>query len=459
MIARGVCWSAATNPTTTNNKTTDGSGTGVYSSFISGLNPSVTYYVRAYATNSAGSAYGNEIRFTTAMAPVLPTVITRVVSFINSTTAQSGGNITAGGSAAVIARGVCWSTSANPNIADSKTTDGSGTGAFSSSLSGLTAGATYYVRAYATNSARTAYGNEVSFTTTTTPGSRDIYVGGSEFNGIKLVAKIWKNGVATSLTNGLSDAEANSVYVLGTDVYVAGYDGNVAKVWKNGGPTSLTNGSTIAAAHSVYVSGTDVYVAGYEYTGTKSVAKIWKNGVSTSLSNGLNYAEATSVYVSGTDVYVAGHDGNVAKIWKNGVAISLTNGSNYAEAKSVYIMGTDVYVAGYEGSVAIVWKNGVATSLTNGSNNAGAYSVYVSGNDVYVAGAENGPSHGIAKVWINGIETSLPGDHAFSVYVDGTDVYVAGYEDFFSTVGTVWKNGVATPVGSNGAVAYSVFVK
>ena len=98
----------------------------------------------------------------------LPTVTTNTVSNITPTTATSGGNIIADGGASVTARGVCWSTSQNPTVSNSHTTDGSGTGSFSSSISGLTANTTYYVRAYATNSVGTAYGNEVSFTTLST---------------------------------------------------------------------------------------------------------------------------------------------------------------------------------------------------------------------------------------------------------------------------------------------------
>jgi len=97
----------------------------------------------------------------------LPTVSTTVVSNIAQTTATSGGNITANGGAIITARGVCWSTSANPTIANSKTTDGTGMASFTSSLTGLTENTTYYLRAYATNSAGTAYGNQVSFTTLT----------------------------------------------------------------------------------------------------------------------------------------------------------------------------------------------------------------------------------------------------------------------------------------------------
>ena len=90
---------------------------------------------------------------------------TATVSAIATTTATSGGIVATGRGSSVTARGVCWSTTANPTIANSKTSDGTGTGTFSSTLSGLTSGTTYYVRAYATNSVGTSYGPEVSFTT------------------------------------------------------------------------------------------------------------------------------------------------------------------------------------------------------------------------------------------------------------------------------------------------------
>ena len=93
------------------------------------------------------------------------TLTTATVNTIAQTTAQSGGNITADGGSAITARGVIWSTTASPTIADSKTIDGTGKGNFSSSITGLAPYTTYYARAYATNSIGTAYGNEVSFTT------------------------------------------------------------------------------------------------------------------------------------------------------------------------------------------------------------------------------------------------------------------------------------------------------
>ncbi len=165
IMSRGVCWSTSANPTTTNSKTADGIGAGSFTSSLTGLIASTTYYIRAYAINIAGTAYGTELTFTTNAAPVLPTVTTTAMSAIAINTATSGGNVTNDGSASVTTRGVCWSTSANPTTANSKTTDGSGTGSFTSSLTSLTAGTTYYVRSYAINSVGTAYGSSVSFTT------------------------------------------------------------------------------------------------------------------------------------------------------------------------------------------------------------------------------------------------------------------------------------------------------
>lgn len=163
VTARGICWSTAQNPTTDNSKTSDGTGTGAFTSNLTGLTPVTTYYVKAYATNSSGTAYGLQVSFTTAAN--LPVVVTTPVTNVGSTTANSGGNVTSGGSASITARGVCWSTSHLPTTANSKTTDGTGTGVFVSAITGLTPNTVYYVRAYATNSTGTGYGSEHTFTT------------------------------------------------------------------------------------------------------------------------------------------------------------------------------------------------------------------------------------------------------------------------------------------------------
>ncbi|MCX6321955.1 MAG: hypothetical protein NTX93_09185 [Bacteroidia bacterium] len=165
VTAKGVCWNTSLDPTTTNSKTTDGTGIGSFSSSLTGLTAGTAYYVRAYATNTAGTGYGNQVTFSTNQI-ALATLTTTAITAITQTTAVSGGNITTDNGGSVTVRGVCWSTSANPTIAlSTKTTDGTGTGAFTSSITGLTANTTYYVKAYSTNSAGTAYGLEISFKT------------------------------------------------------------------------------------------------------------------------------------------------------------------------------------------------------------------------------------------------------------------------------------------------------
>lgn len=163
IIARGVCWSTTQNPTTMNSHTEEVTGTGVFTSVITNLSPNTNYYVKAYATNNAGTAYGNEISFSTTNG--YPAVTTTSATEITGTTATSGGNISSDGGYEITARGVCWSTSPNPTVANSHTSDSTGNGTFTSNLTNLSPNTTYYLKAYATNSITTSYGNEIMFTT------------------------------------------------------------------------------------------------------------------------------------------------------------------------------------------------------------------------------------------------------------------------------------------------------
>jgi uncharacterized protein (TIGR02145 family) len=164
ITSRGIVYGRTQNPTLADSTALSGSGSGVFSTTLSGLAPSTRYYARAFATVDLGTAYGNEVSFTTS-APPAATVTTTSATGITSTGATTGGNVTADGGAAVTARGVAYGMSQNPTTANSTTSDGTGIGAFTSTLTGLTASTLYYVRAYATNSVGTGYGSQVSFTT------------------------------------------------------------------------------------------------------------------------------------------------------------------------------------------------------------------------------------------------------------------------------------------------------
>lgn len=130
----------------------------------------------------------------------IPTISTNIISNITSNSATSGGTISFDGGATITSRGVCWSLSKNPTISDSKTSDGSGTGNFSSNIYGLNQGTTYYVRAYATNIKGIAYGNNMILSTYGNVSDID----GNSYLTIKIGTQFWmaENLKSTKYLNG-----------------------------------------------------------------------------------------------------------------------------------------------------------------------------------------------------------------------------------------------------------------
>jgi uncharacterized protein (TIGR02145 family) len=145
----------------------------------------------------------------------LPTVTTATITNITQTTATSGGNVFYNGGYPVTARGVCWSTNENPTLNDDYTTDGSGTGVFISEITGLTANTSYYVRAYATNSEGTAYGNQKTFLTDVVPcpGIPTVTYEGQVYNTVLIGNQCWlkENLNVGTMINGYSNMSNNGV--------------------------------------------------------------------------------------------------------------------------------------------------------------------------------------------------------------------------------------------------------
>lgn len=209
---------------------------------------------------------------------VLPTVTTTAITGITTTTATSGGNVTADGGATVTARGVCWSTSANPVASGSHTTNGTGTGVFTSSITGLTQNILYHVRAYATNAVNTAYGTDTQFTTTPAAGNiyyvknsgNDSNTGlsdaqawatiakvNSSFSGLSAGNQILFNkgdtfyGTITIAKSGISGSPiVISAYGTGADPVITGF--TALSGWTNEGANIYSK--TVALASSAYMA-------------------------------------------------------------------------------------------------------------------------------------------------------------------------------------------------------------
>ena len=160
---RGICWSTNPNPTFNDNYVEVENGIGSFTASMTDLAIGTTYYVRAFAVTANGTFYGEQKIFTTRDG--IPVLTTADITNIGRHGAICGGNITDDGGLNITARGVCWSTSHNPTITDGHTVDGIGIGEYISYITGLAANTTYNVRAYATNSLGTVYGNEISIIT------------------------------------------------------------------------------------------------------------------------------------------------------------------------------------------------------------------------------------------------------------------------------------------------------
>ena len=247
--------------------------------------PAGTYYwsVQAIDNSFKPSPFAAEHSFVVATSPLLTT---QSISSIQSTTADGGGNITDDGGSAVTARGIVWGTSTNPTLASNlgMTTDGSGTGTYTSSLTGLTQNTTYYVRAYATNAMGTSYGNEIQFISA--KQLDEVYAG--TFPGVYDGEVAWVD----------YDRDGD------LDVSLTGRDGssNYTRLYRNNGNsfTLVFNGqfphlyySSLDWADYDHDGYPDLLLTGYN--GSQNYSRIYKNNSGNSFSQAFNN-QLTGVY-------------------------------------------------------------------------------------------------------------------------------------------------------------------
>ncbi len=290
-----------------------------------------------------------------------PTVTTAAISNITSTTATSGGNVTSDGGASVTARGVVWSTSANPTIEQNQgmTNDGEGTGEFVSNLTGLSASTTYFLRAYATNSAGTAYGDELSFTTTSNELFSEDFE--SYSSGQKLVQQAISQGKEYWTTWSNSPGSSEDPYI--SSLY--SYGGTKSVVCQNENDFTLLLGNKTSGKYSLdfylYIpTGKVGYYNILQAWSPNGVGAIWgleinynPGGIAEVTANGttgvtvFNYSYNTWIYME----HIVDLNNDEATLKANGVEILTWTWSNGASGSGInQLAAMDIYAATTNGT-------------------------------------------------------------------------------------------------------------
>ncbi len=403
---RGVCWGTSHNPTTSGSHAASSQNTPAFSVLISDLTPEETYYVRAYAINANGTTYGDpEVWFITGDA-VAPMVTTAQVTDISWRTATGGGEVTDDGGATVTERGVCWSTSHNPDVNDNCACNGTGMGSYTVNMEELTAETTYYVRAFAKNTADlVGYGEEVSFQTAQVP-SYSISVSASPTSG-------------GSVTGGGTYYHGQSCTLIATPA-----NGYTFLCWTKGGVQVSTETN-----YTFDVTESGNYVASFTdqpLTFTINVSSNPSNGGAAYVGNIPGTTQGTFTNGQSCTVHATANSGYVFTNWtENGTVVS--EEANYTFS----VAGDRTLKANFTVSQNTYTIN-VSANPTNGGTVTGGGSFNQGQTCTVTATPETG--FVFVKWTENGIKVS--DDSSYTFTVSGNRTLVAQFQTLSYTVST-----------------------
>ena len=360
---RGICYATTAEPTTDATVIKSGKGLGSFTVELSDLVSGTTYYARAYAVNEIGVAYGNEVTFKTLANAEKPTVLTKSVGNIMDVSATVYGEITANGGDDVTASGVCFSSENKmPEITDQVQTATATMGAFSVNLAGLTPDKTYYVRAYAQNSAGVAYGDTISFTT---------------------LAEILEMRVDAGEVTGVTrtDATVSATLKYGVDVTERGF---IYALYKN---VTHKSHPTVVLLGSQVVEGIDNGEFTYTFTNFVQGGMYYVRGYAKTSTGEYTYSPDMKVVMEDPEGLkdcgtVTDADGNVYRTTVLGTQcwmrenLKTTKYNDGSDIKVFLPAGTTLKVSETEAQYTpdVVTYNGYADTLTG--DNAGYYYGY-----------------------------------------------------------------------------------
>lgn len=401
---RGFCWSTDNHvPTTNDNKEMRGSGTGSFSLTLTGLQHSTTYWVRAYAHNSAGTAYGQAKQFRTS--DVVPSVTTTPASAITSHSATVGGNVTDNGGEDLDARGICYSaTVATPTLTNGTVVahGSTGTGTFSIGLTGLQRNTDYRFCAYATNSVGTSYGEvlllhtpcELPTVTTATPvideSNNNITCGGAVTDdgggGIVDRGVCW----STSANPTTSGSHASAVTVTGDDFTCAPLSGLSAGTTYHVRAYATNSAGTGYGTDLTFTTPAAFYVG--SLTGLFSVSATQQ--VQFSRGN-LQYQASTSTWRFATEQYNivdSASNHSISATTSNWIDLFGWSTSGYNGHNPHQTSSSDNYTNGTNDIAGTQYDWGVHNSISNGGNMADMWRTLTKDEWQYLLNTRTGAS-------------------------------------------------------------------